>query len=204
MQPLAEHGGVPDKIRVCVPAMKNLPKSPWLEFPLVDPGGNPLWRQHPNGPGVDVAALAVTIPPGVECFSLNDLTDDPHAKLKVAANVYILGFPRGIAVSSVFPVWKRATLASEPGFDLDGYPMMLVDTATREGMSGSPVFLESSYVTGDWQVKGDPTHDNEPWRASPKYSFIGIYSGRVGDNTFQAQLGIVWKRRVIDELLGKA
>jgi hypothetical protein len=31
--------------------------------------------------------------------------------------------------------------------------------------------------------------------------FLGIYSGRVGDDTFLAQLGIVWKSRVIDEII---
>jgi hypothetical protein len=31
--------------------------------------------------------------------------------------------------------------------------------------------------------------------------FIGVYSGRVGDDTFQAQLGVVWKYDVIDEII---
>jgi hypothetical protein len=31
--------------------------------------------------------------------------------------------------------------------------------------------------------------------------FIGIYSGRIGSDVFQAQLGIVWKPSVIDEIM---
>jgi len=33
-------------------------------------------------------------------------------------------------------------------------------------------------------------------------NFIGIYSGRIGDDELKAQLGIVWKARVISEIIG--
>jgi len=33
-------------------------------------------------------------------------------------------------------------------------------------------------------------------------NFVGVYSGRVtGDNDFDAQLGIVWKKEVIEEII---
>lgn len=34
--------------------------------------------------------------------------------------------------------------------------------------------------------------------------FIGVYSGRIGaDDEFKAQLGKVWKKRVIDEIINR-
>jgi hypothetical protein len=32
-------------------------------------------------------------------------------------------------------------------------------------------------------------------------NFVGIYSGRIGDDELKAQLGIVWKARVISEII---
>jgi hypothetical protein len=32
-------------------------------------------------------------------------------------------------------------------------------------------------------------------------NFIGVYSGRIGKDESKAQLGIVWKARVIDEII---
>jgi hypothetical protein len=34
--------------------------------------------------------------------------------------------------------------------------------------------------------------------------FLGVYSGRVGDDSFKAQLGIVWKPSVIEEIIQAA
>jgi hypothetical protein len=32
--------------------------------------------------------------------------------------------------------------------------------------------------------------------------FVGVYSGRIGDDELKAQLGVVWKARVISEIVG--
>lgn len=44
---------------------------------------------------------------------------------------YVLGYPKGLHGGDDFPVWKRASIASEPDLDIDGLPKVLVDTATR-------------------------------------------------------------------------
>ena len=31
--------------------------------------------------------------------------------------------------------------------------------------------------------------------------FLGVYSGRIGNDELQAQLGIVWKKKVIEEII---
>ncbi|HKH19733.1 MAG TPA: hypothetical protein VKB53_02310 [Gammaproteobacteria bacterium] len=114
--------------------------------------------------------------------------------------VYILGYPREIAVSDAYLLWKRGTVASEPAFDLDGKPKLLV-AATREGMSESPVCLDSPLNPGEIEATADLVHDNQPWYVQPKYFVIGIYSTRTGSDTFLAQLGFVWKLRVFLEIV---
>lgn len=42
-------------------------------------------------------------------------------------------------MQGVFPVWKRGSIASEPLFNINLGPAILVDAVTRRGMSGSPV-----------------------------------------------------------------
>ena len=62
------------------------------------------------------------------------------AVYSVGSEVFVLGFPRGLRTQSNFPIWKRGTIATEPAIPRDdGAPLILIDAATRKGMSGSPV-----------------------------------------------------------------
>src|ERR1700722_10525352 len=92
--------------------------------------------------------------------------------IAVGIEAFILGYPFGIGVSTL-PVWKRASIASEPYVFAKGHPYFFVDTASREGMSGSPVILRTwgGYETpegGRITTSGSATR------------LIGIYSGRIG------------------------
>ena len=115
-------------------------------------------------------------------------------------DVYVLGFPFGISEGEGFPIWKRASIASEPIIDIQDRPLMYIDTASRSGMSGSPVIYK--------ERRGVAICDTHPTKAT-KIShffmeFIGVYSGRIGaDDEFKAQLGRVWKKRVIDEIINR-
>ncbi len=95
------------------------------------------------------------------------------------------------------PIWKRASVASEPEYDIDDMPYYFADTATRSGMSGSPVILYKDRAV---------TMINEKERLLSRHhtKLVGIYSGRIGANTGNrndAQLGRVWKTRVIKDIL---
>ena len=70
---------------------------------------------------------------------------------------------------------------------------MLIDTATRSGMSGSPVIIKRTGVHG--LVEDE--------RFSTAAGFVGIYSGRYGvsSNKGYVQLGIVWRKEVIEEII---
>lgn len=158
---------------------------------------DPLWYEHPKHDlKVDVVALPLDCPDGLTVYPINDLAVRDDMVLSVGQDVFILGFPFAISVAGHFPIWKRASVASEPGVDLEDLPKMLVDTASRSGMSGSPVIFRPQggiYKTvngGSKMSTGNPT------------SLAGIYSGRIGaEDEFKAQLGIVWKASVIDEII---
>lgn len=163
--------------------------------------GRNLWLQHPLKNQVDVAALEVSIPQNVEPRYVNELKLDPWLELEIGGDVFVVGYPRGITVAETLPIWKRASLASEPAINIDSLPKLLIDTATREGMSGSPVFARGNYVAGSLELTGDSEQDNRPWRIAYTYTLIGIYSGRVGDDSFLAQLGVVWKTVAIETVI---
>jgi hypothetical protein len=113
----------------------------------------------------------------------------------VGNDAFILGFPFNINVSTL-PIWKRASIASEPGAVVDELlPCFYVDTASRPGMSGSPVILRSwgGYHTDEGGLVMTP---------DPATRLIGVYSGRIGaQDELQAQLGIVWRIEVVDEII---
>jgi hypothetical protein len=115
---------------------------------------------------------------------------------RVAAEVIILGYPKGLAKQGVLPVWKRGSIASEPlFFVMDQAPAMLVDAVTRDGMSGSPVLYFGDEIT---DVLGRPRGGDrrgEPW-------LVGVYAGREGVTSEEnaMALGRVWHRRLLDEI----
>ena len=95
-------------------------------------------------------------------------------------------------------MWKRASLAIDPDaiFDATDQRHWLVDTASREGLSGSVVIARVDGVTGrgDGSLSvGGPPHLTK---------VVGIYSGRIGsDDHFAAQIGIVWPINLVEQLL---
>jgi len=51
----------------------------------------------------------------------------------------VLGYPEGMIGPGRSPIWKRGSMASEPKYNWRDKPGFLIDTATRNGMSGAPV-----------------------------------------------------------------
>ncbi len=142
-----------------------------------------------------MAELATTnaVPANAESLELDKLSLTP------GMDVFVLGYPRGISGGGRFPLWKRGSIASEPDVNIDDLPKMYIDTATREGMSGAPVYAQE---VGVWAPEGKKLPDGAMFGRG--HRFIGIYSGRVGDDPFLAQLGIVWKEEAIQEIIAGA
>lgn len=204
-QALRPDAALPDKIRFGL-HLKNKPGRVLenIVLPLMGSNGESLWFQHKNGQDIDVAILRLPQAPEhvagqtteeLLIQELPRLSETQNMKVTVGQDVFILGFPKSVSHNKYLPIWKRGSIATEPDLPHDDDPVFLVDTATREGMSGAPVLLRSTgvLITDDGSVGlGTGTYTR----------FLGVYSGRFGaDDELSAQLGRVWHRRVIQEIL---
>lgn len=196
---ICQHGGVPDIISLTL-LKSQIPKIDWQNYTinLYDNKKKADWLVHPlHKEKVDVVAIELEIDDSFDGIfkPINDIHFD-NFKIEVSDNVYILGFPFELNGGGYFPIWKRASIASEPDIDYGGLPKLFVDTASRKGMSGSPVIFRRMGL-----------HGGENGKLIPKsimgeiQGFVGVYSGRIGKTEIDAQLGIVWKKDVIDEII---
>lgn len=152
---------------------------------------SPRWTEHPLwGRQVDAVCLPLEVAQN-EVFSINTLPSQPLIPL-VGNDAFVLGYPGAIHTQRL-PIWKRASIATEPDVDVDGKPLFFVDTASTSGMSGSPVVVRST--TGDLETGGSIM-------AGPVMTrFIGIYSGRViASGSVEAQLGRVFKAKAVEAI----
>ena len=169
-----------------------------LSIPLFTKEGQSIWCEKVCDNGkemIDIAIVPVNIPHEAKVFPVNTVEEpfNEDTQVTVREDVFVIGYPFGIQCS-LLPIWKRASVASEPCIDVDGKPMMYIDTTTKEGMSGSPVIYKEKRNIDIGDGKDKYSHY---WT-----KFIGVYSGRVhARNIYEAQLGIVWKASIIEKML---
>ena len=173
----------------------------WANLPLLEDDDitKPVWYEHPvHGSKFDVVAIPLGGLEETLIVGANSPTLDlDNLRIYPSMEAFVLGYPRGMSGGGHFPIWKRATIATEPDFDLDGLPKFYIDTATREGMSGSPVYAQE---VGYWLPEGETEQGKA--RFGKGRRFVGVYSGRLGaEDEFKAQLGIVWKDSGLIELI---
>ena len=185
----------------------------------------PRWFEHPIlGHQCDVVALPLERP--------NDRPDHFHKAVNLmdpvripvlpGGTVYVIGFPHAISVGPGLPIWKSGYIASEPHFDvtiggqrkdiggLEGgvrLPAFFIDSQTRPGMSGSPVFAS---FTGNWDssapyaswnpVDRNSFNPDATFIGSTSMEFVGCYSARIGSNEEGAALGLCWRQDVIEAI----
>ncbi len=188
-------GVCPDQLKIAIFKNQDIVAREDLVVDLYANDGTPLWKEHPtHHQNIDVVAIEVRIPDGLMVSFVEDCIEplNDNTQVGIANDVFVLGYPFGMSVADQFPIWKRASIASEPVVDAEGLPLIYVDTATRSGMSGSPVLYREkrpiSIMTGG---------------QFSRYfmQLVGVYSGRIGENKeFTVQLGKVWKSVVIDEI----
>ncbi|MGE7965109.1 hypothetical protein ACQKPC_22470 [Pseudomonas sp. NPDC089918] len=119
------------------------------------------------------------------CIDNIDVTDE----------LFIPGYPENISDYHANPVWKRATVASSLKMGWNGQPLFLIDSASRPGMSGAPVFHYNK--RGILQIGGKNILVGKEFVV-----FLGIYVGRMySQEKDDAQIGMVWKREVVNEII---
>lgn len=201
LEPINNNLTIPTKIEVPFP-LKSQSKITWkhsiFDILDLDNGMSPRWFIHPRyGFSVDVIALKIDIPPNISSVYPINKIDFDDFNLVISDEIFILGFPyRNLGGHGQLPIWKKGSVATEPGANIDGKPKILVDTASRPGMSGSPViFKRYGYHARSSTLSSDDIFGTIT-------GFVGVYSGRLpSKDTFDAQLGIVWKKEVIEEII---
>lgn len=203
---LGKKNAIPTKVRITtVRSEGNLVKQHVEEVSITcqkdpDDESECLWKMHPTyGAKVDVVAL-----PLPENFQYApeplDLDKPHHANhpelifdISVPDRVVIIGYPRGIDGGTPWAgVWMQGNIASEFGIGHGGLPKFLVDSRTRTGMSGSPVYF---YPRGQRAYFTDGSYDY----LNPDASIvIGVYSGRTDS---ESDLGTVWRISLVREIL---
>jgi Trypsin-like peptidase domain len=166
------------------------------DIKIRDDDGRPRWLIYPGrGRRIDVVALPLPMSgddPVMTMCPINLLTSPP-LRIRVGMDVFILGYPFG-AEPPAFPVWKRGSIASEPDLVRLTTGYYLVDTASRPGMSGAPVILRSwtnDFVDGGVRAISD----------KPATNFVGVYSGRLGAPSSDAQIGMVWHGTYVHDII---
>lgn len=157
---------------------------------------SPIWIEHPLRRQIDCVAIPIlpSVDPPFAQRALNEGDFQDDLLPTVGMDCFIVGYPLALAGRVATPIWKRGSIATEPELDHDKLPLLLVDAATRKGMSGSPVVFQHH---GVHMPQGELTDDTV---FGTVQNLLGIYSGRIDDDPMGAQLGRVWKARVINEL----
>lgn len=177
--------------------------------------GKPIWYEYEVGKGIDIAAIPISFPSGSNQLCIQDYCDDFSGFVEPGIDVTLIGFPFAHGEDIPFPLWKRATIASEPGYLQFGNPQILVDTPGVPGMSGSAVFVSNpgfliekslaqqinsgEYSAGDIIDKLAP---DSLMDTTVSLSFVGIYAGSTGDSRFERlNLGRMYSSTFIDLLI---
>ena len=178
---------------------------------------NPLWSEHPtDGARCDVVASPIAgslSSSKIFHKAANSIDEEGRIPVNPGSTVFVIGFPRSLSIRPGLPLWKSGYIASEPTFDASignqTLPAFFIDSQTREGMSGSPVFAR--YV-GMWNPDDpygiDDSYDpNGPEQIPPgntmigsAMQFVGCYSARVGPEEEGAALGLCWRAEIIREV----
>ncbi len=197
-QPIHSRGWVPDEQKIYLQVLNSDGKIEAESYTdtLQNSDAVAEWWEHPTlGSTIDIGVVELLGVLKEKQTHSMELAGGEKLPIKVGQDAFVLGYPKGLMNQGLMPVWKRASIASEPELDVDDKPIMLIDTATREGMSGSPVIA----VSRSSGFRRDETGTVHPVDRARR---LGVYSGRVGsENLSEMQLGICWKASLIDEII---
>jgi hypothetical protein len=192
---LSDTAAEPNRIKVWFNAKGQLGDKTAKFVDVRNEAGEPLWLVHPtHGNNIDVVALSLPNYDDVEMFPINTSPNE-DLLINIGVDVFVLGYPFGIGPAGL-PIWKRGSIASEP--ELAGTEQQLylfVDTASRPGMSGSPVIRRSwnTHVMSGGRVR---------MNSGTATKFIGVYSGRLASkDPLDAQLGLTWPASFVSDIV---
>lgn len=192
--------------------LKSMKEALTYRVQLKNGSGENLWFQHAElGQRADIAGIIFD--EGVfgksTAVCVNEI-EDKVGRLGVSESVFIVGFIDVVKTENGTPIWKKASVASEPAGRVDGEECFLVDARTQSGMSGSPVYRRPPLIGNSISVAGTKV-------GVPHTEFVGVYSGRHKDPTVGASvtdreirkfmeenyldLGFVWPEKLVSEMI---
>lgn len=154
---------------------------------------NFLYDWSPNGGDVAVIKLSRTqnTPRIVTFCDNNSNTWLPFAGL----DVVVLGYPSALDISGT-PIWKRASIASEPSLRVNQHNITLLDGLTYKGMSGGPVIIYQSQGIAEERVY--------EIRTDMSVRLIGVYGGRYPvDEDKSGMLGFFWPMETVEKIIAE-
>ncbi|MBI6511430.1 trypsin-like peptidase domain-containing protein [Proteus sp. PR00174] len=172
-----------------------------VKIPLYYHDDTPRWIEDPIlGSDVDVVALNLCWGSNITKipYFINTNLDRDNLYIGPADTVSVIGFPFGISAYGKFPVWATGFIAQDLQLMSDDKPYFLIDCRARQGQSGSPV---AAYRTGGYRIYEPDGKISSVLSATPKWEFLGIYSGRINS---ESDLGVVWSVSVISRVLNAA
>lgn len=105
----------------------------------------PAWTEHPTlGAKADLVTLPVkelaNIIGEANSVSLDAILSQGNwHRWDVGSELQVIGYPYR-QVGGPFPIWSKGFIASEPGVNIGGLPIIFIDCRSRQGQSGSPVW----------------------------------------------------------------
>jgi len=164
-----------------------------FKYPLYDSLNTPVWIEHLSNSLIDVIAIPTRTINEHDYFTIDYDNAESNVHIGPSELVNIIGYPSGISSTGgngIMGIWKSGHIASEPDFDINGDPYFYIDATTSGGMSGSPVVYKS--------ILYHISKKNEIVMNDKSFSiFLGVYSSQY----LKESLGIVWKPKVIKEIL---
>jgi hypothetical protein len=187
--PLDPKGRTPDQIRILHNTKDKLGSWHWVTEDLFDPTTHaPRWIEHSLGRGVDLVMLPLENTTDVQFFPLDLELRNKSMQLIPASEVSIVGFPFGNVSSAGLPIWKSGAVASDPDVNYQNSAEFLVDTTSRPGMSGSPVYARRIGTYKD-------DEGNVVIGSADK--FLGVYAGDIDS---ASEVGRVWKASALMDI----
>lgn len=191
-----------------------------LSVPLYDRTLSPMWREHPNRNRIDIAVIELPhkLQEHFEFVDIHSVEDDTAIAGEVAKEVFILGYPfNKVDLEAQFggespyylPIWKRGSIATEPSLAFGGR-VVLIDSLSREGMSGAPVVVAEErggmrgktegadavirrLAAGDARALYELDASQVEHVTTKRFRLFGIYSGTIGSTRLaEVALGKCW------------
>ena len=197
---LKQSGAIPDSIQIYLRRKENPLILDEIKIKLYSDISltKKIWIEHPfYKEKVDVVAIPlhknIIEKYLIQAINSNDFNNEIEPE--ISDDVFVIGYPFQSLTKYGFPIWKKGSIASEPTVKQKDLPLIYIDTATRPGLSGSPVIYQREGIHG--LVDGTLQDDTIFGRIR---GFLGIYSGRLGKDENLAQLGLIWRRTIIEEM----